>query len=119
MNKLKEKNFNCSRRHNRVRAKITGTNERPRLSVFRSNKHIFLQLIDDISGKTLVSANDFELNIKNKKIGVASAYAVGELAASKAGKLKLTNIVFDRGAYRYHGIVKAVAEGLRKGKLKF
>lgn len=119
MNKLKEKNFNRSRRHKRVRAKITGTSECPRLSVFRSNKHIFLQLIDDLSGKTLVSANDLELHIKNKKTSVANAYAVGELAASKTEKLKLISIVFDRGAYKYHGAVKAVAEGLRKGGLKF
>lgn len=119
MQNIKSKREKRERRHNRVRSKIKGTAAVPRLSVFRSNKHIFLQLIDDISGKTLVFANDLELNIKNKKTSVASAYAVGELAASKAGKLKLINIVFDRGAYKYHGAVKAVAEGLRKGELKF
>ncbi|MFH1462211.1 MAG: 50S ribosomal protein L18 [bacterium] len=106
------------RRHKRVRAKISGTKERPRLSVFRSSKHIYAQLVDDQRGKTLASASDKEIKIK-KGLKVDKAKEVGKLIAEKAKGLKIEKVVFDRGGYQYHGRVKALAEGAREGELKF
>lgn len=106
-------------RHKRVRAKIFGTSGQPRLSVFRSSKHIFLQLIDDKKNKTLVSASDRELKLKNAKNKTALAYKTGELLAKKALEKKIKTAVFDRGGYKYHGRLKAAAEGARKAGLKF
>jgi large subunit ribosomal protein L18 len=112
-----------TRRQRRVRAKIKGTKERPRLTVFRSHRHIYAQLIDDDKAVTLVSFGDREL--KEKEIELAgrkkekSAYAVGLGLAVKAEKRKIKQIVFDRGRYKYHGRVKALAEGARKGGLNF
>ncbi len=118
-----------SRRHKRVRAKIKGTSRIPRLCVFRSNKYIYTQLIDDEKGKTLVAANDMEIKkakTKKKKEDkkaftgkVALAYEVGKLITEKALEKKIKKVVFDRGGYKYHGRVKAVAEGAREGGLKF
>lgn len=105
------------RRKVRVRAKIVGTAECPRLSVFRSLKHISAQLIDDTAGRTLVSVSNQAL--KNKLTGVAAATAVGEAMAVKATELKITQAVFDRNGYRYHGQVKALAEGARARGLLF
>ena len=101
----------------RTRARIRGTSARPRLSVFRSNTHVYAQIIDDEAHVTLASANSLEL----KKKGVLSkqAHEVGALIAKRAIEKKIETAVFDRGAYRYHGIVKAVAEAARKGGLKF
>jgi len=124
------------RRHKRVRAKIYGTSKVPRLCVFRSNKHIYAQLVDDENGKTIATANDQKLKLKSKKEKSASvkataskekkiarkvaiAYEVGKLIAEKALKNKIEKVIFDRGGYKYHGRVKAVAEGARKGGLKF
>jgi large subunit ribosomal protein L18 len=115
------------RRHKRVRAKISGTAKVPRLCVFRSAKHIYAQLIDDEKGKILVSASDLELKKtrKTKKMKdekttkVAAAYEVGKLVAEKAKAKKIEKVVFDRGGYKYHGRVKALAEGAREGGLKF
>lgn len=105
-----------NRRRDRVRAKIFGTKTKPRLSVFRSNKHVFAQLIDDDKKKTLASASD----LKIKKVKKAeAARRVGNLIAEKAKELKIEKIVFDRGSYKYHGRIKAVAEGAREGGLKF
>jgi len=102
------------RRHRRVRAKIFGKKEKPRLCVFRSQKHIYAQLIDDEKGKTIVSTSDLEMKkIKDK------AKEVGKLIAKKAKDLKIEKVVFDRGGYKYHGRVKALAEGARAGGLKF
>lgn len=121
--KIKEKIQKRKRRKRRVRSKIKGTKERPRLCVFRSNKHIYCQLIDDIEHKTLLSASDLELkNPKidkkfTKKIGIA--FEVGKLIAKKALEKGIKKVVFDRGCYKYHGRVKAVAEGAREGGLKF
>lgn len=104
-------------RHRRVRAKIIGTENRPRMSVFRSNRHLVVQLIDDISGKTLAYADDRET--ASGVTRPARANALGEHIAKKAGELAISHIVFDRGGYAYHGVVKAVAEGARKGGLIF
>jgi large subunit ribosomal protein L18 len=106
-----------SRRAVRVRARITGTAARPRLSVFRSLKHVSAQLIDDVAGRTLAAASDRELGqAKGKPVELAKA--VGELLAEKAKKAGVTAAVFDRGSYRYHGRVAAIAAGARAQGLK-
>ena len=107
-----------ARRKKRVRAKIYGTKKNPRLNVFRSLKHIYAQLIDDDQGLTIAAAKDLEVKgAKGKKTDLA--FAVGQLIAAKAVKLGISEVVFDRSSFQYHGRVKAVAEGARKGGLKF
>jgi large subunit ribosomal protein L18 len=106
------------RRRRRVRAKITGTAERPRLSVFRSNKGVFAQLIDDRNAKTIAAVSWIEPDLR--KLGsMEQAKRVGELLAERAKAAGVESCVFDRGGYRYHGRVKALAEGAREGGLKF
>ncbi len=105
------------RRHRRVRATVKGLGDRPRLSVFRSVKHISAQIIDDRSGKTLVAATEFEAKAKGTK--TERAMAVGKLIASKAKTAKLSKVVFDRGGYRYHGRIKALADAARAEGLLF
>ena len=113
------------RRKMRVRGKISGTPERPRLSVFRSSKHISAQLIDDLAGKTIVSSDDAKLKAADiKKVDgadakVAKAYVVGAILAEKAKKAGIVKVVFDRSGYTYHGRVKALADGARAGGLEF
>ena len=105
-------------RHVRVRGKISGTAERPRFNVFRSNANIYAQIIDDITGTTLASASSVEKDFGyggNKE----AAFKVGELIAERAAAKGITEVVFDRGGYIYHGRVKELAEGARKGGLKF
>jgi large subunit ribosomal protein L18 len=104
-------------RHKRITAKTIGTKEIPRLCVFRSNKHIYAQLIDDEKGKVLMSAKDKDLTKKIKKTEIASE--VGKLIAKKALEKKIEKIVFDRAGYKYHGRVKSLADGARQGGLKF
>lgn len=106
------------RRHKRVRAKVKGTVTLPRLCVTRTNVHIYAQLIDDEKGHTLLTARDLEIKIKGAK-KVDLAREVGKLIAKKAIEKKITKVVFDRGGYKYHGRVKALAEGAREGGLKF
>ena len=117
MDKNKEKNQKQARRHARVRAKINGTASRPRLSIFRSNRGMFLQLIDDVAGKTIASASSIEVKAKGKKVEISKE--LGKMIAEKATAKKITAVVFDRGAYKYHGRVQAVAEGARAGGLEF
>ena len=107
-------------RHKRVRAKIFGTRQKPRLSVYRSNKHLFLQLIDDESGKTILSVSDRELKSKKKDVKKSDrAYEAGKLLADRAKAKKIEKAVFDRGGYKYHGRVRRVAEGARESGLNF
>jgi len=106
------------RRHDRIRSKINGTAECPRLSVFRSNTQIFAQIIDDVKGVTLASSSSVELKIKNGG-NAEGAKAVGQDIAAKAKKLKIKNVVFDRGGYLYHGRVQALAEAARENGLEF
>lgn len=108
---------NREQRIRRNRAQISGTQKKPRLAVHRSNKHLNLQLIDDKSGKTMVSASTKELKME-KKTKTEEALAVGELLAKKAKDAKIVSAVFDRRFYKYHGRVKAVADGARQGGLK-
>lgn len=107
-----------ARRVARVRAKVSGTSERPRFSVQRSLRHISVQIIDDTTGKTLVAASDRGVDAKGKKPSEI-AHDVGKAAAEKAKEQKITRVVFDRRDKRYHGRVKAVAEGAREGGLEF
>ena len=107
------------RRHERVRAKISGTAERPRLCVFRSNKNIAVQVIDDVAGKTLVAASTLDKEIKTKASNIEAAKEVGELIAKRAVKAGIKNVVFDRGGYIYHGKIKALAEAAREAGLEF
>ncbi|MCD6148819.1 50S ribosomal protein L18 [bacterium] len=114
----KEKRY---RRHKRIRAKINGTSDIPRLCVFRSNNHIYAQLIDDQKGVVISAASDKEIKKDkgSKKGKTELAFETGKLIAQKAKKRKIERIVFDRAGYKYHGRVKALAEGARKGGLRF
>lgn len=111
------------RRHLRVRAKISGTPERPRLNVFRSSAHIYAQVIDDSTWTTLVAASDLEADFAERladgKTKTDRAKAVGQLIGERAKELGITTVVFDRGGYKYHGRVKAVADGAREAGLDF
>lgn len=107
------------KRHKRVRGKISGTAECPRLNVFRSLNHIYAQLIDDVSGKTLASASTVEKDFKDYGGNKVAAREVGKLIATRAAENNITKVVFDRGGYVYHGRVQELAEGAREGGLKF
>lgn len=111
-------NVSRLRRHDRVRAKVCGTATCPRLNVFRSNSHIFAQLIDDENGTTLASSSSVELKLKNGG-NAEGAKLVGADIAKKAKAKKITNVVFDRGGYQYHGRVEALADGAREAGLEF
>ncbi len=106
------------RRRRRVRAKIRGSAERPRLSVYRSNRGVFAQLIDDDAGRTIAAVNWTEGDLRGMS-PMDQAKKAGELIAKRATDAKVETVVFDRGGYRYHGRVKALAEGAREGGLKF
>ncbi len=107
------------RRHRRVRSKITGTTDRPRLNVFRSINQIYAQLIDDGQGHSIVSASSLDADLKADVSRVEKARLVGELLGERAKKSGVNQVVFDRGGYRYHGRVKALAEAARKAGLEF
>lgn len=106
-------------RHKRVRGKISGTSECPRLNVFRSTNNIYAQLIDDVKGVTLASASTLDKEIEGKGGNKEAAKKVGELIAKRAADKGISQVVFDRGGYIYHGRVKELAEGARQGGLKF
>ena len=118
---IKRPNTNAQRlkRHKRVRAKISGTPEMPRLNVFRSEANIYAQVIDDVNGVTLASASSLDKAIEGYGGNVAAATAVGKLVAERCKAKGIDTVVFDRGGYLYHGRVKALAEGAREGGLKF
>ena len=105
-----------AKRHNRLRHKISGTASRPRLAVYKSNTSVYAQLIDDVAGKTIASADSRK---EAKGTGVEKAKAVGTAIAKKAADAKVTEVVFDRGGFKYQGIVAAVADAAREGGLKF
>ena len=110
---------NRLKRRARVRGKISGTAQRPRLAVFRSANHIYAQIIDDVNGVTLASASSLDKAIEGYGGNVTAASAVGKLIAERALAKGIENVVFDRGGYLYHGRVQALAEGAREGGLKF
>ena len=120
MSRLDKMKARRIRRKMRVRRKIEGNNERPRLTVFKSNKNIFAQLIDDLSKKTLASASTLDKDLNSKSIcNITSAKKVGELLAKRAKEKQITEVIFDRNGYLYHGKIKALAEGCRENGLKF
>ena len=106
------------RHHFRVRKKVRGTAERPRLSVFRSNKHVYAQLIDDVAGRTLASASTSEKGLGGTGATVDAAKAVGQRLGERAKAASVESVVFDRGGFKYHGRVAAVADGARDAGLK-
>ena len=118
---VKNVNKNAMRlhRHIRVRGKISGTPERPRLNVFRSNANIYAQIIDDVNGVTLVSANTLEKGFEGTTGNVEAAKKIGTVLAERAKAKGIEEVVFDRGGYIFHGRVAALAEGAREGGLKF
>ena len=107
------------RRHVRVRRKISGTAERPRLCVYRSNKNLFVQVIDDVNGVTLVQASTLDKEVKTKHANKEAAKEVGALVAKRAIEKNITSVVYDRGGYVYHGVVKELAEAAREAGLVF
>ena len=126
---IRHKTENRARRKGRVRSKIRGTKERPRISVFRSNSYIYAQLVDDETGSTITEANDREVDMKKVSkddlkgdtgtVNLLRAFKTGEMLAKKAQDKKVTTVVFDKSHYKFHGRVKALAEGARAGGLKF
>ena len=119
MIKRPDTNAQRRKRHRRVRARLSGTPERPRLNVFRSEANIYAQIIDDSKGMTLVSASSLDKDVTGYGGNAAAAEAVGRLVAERALAKGIETVVFDRGGYLYHGRVKALAEGAREGGLKF
>ena len=123
MNKNVAKTVRRSRRRVGIRKRIEGTQERPRLSIFKSLNHVYAQVIDDLAGKTIAAASTRDegvsLKDKNKTGNMDAAGAVGTLIAERAKKAGVSNVVFDRGGFKFHGRVKALADGARKGGLKF
>ena len=119
MVKKTDRKMERQRRHMRVRRKISGTAERPRLCVYRSNSNIYAQIIDDVAGNTLVSASTLDKEVKTKHANKEAAKEVGALIAKRATDKKIVDVVFDRGGYIYHGVVKELAESAREGGLKF
>ena len=107
------------RRHTRVRKRVHGTGQRPRLAVFRSNKYIYVQVIDDVEGRTLASASSQESDLRSDTLNMKTAAKVGEVIASRAKDAGVTSVVFDRGGYKFHGKVKALADAAREAGLEF
>ena len=108
-----------NRRHARVRTKVSWTAERPRLCVYRSNTNLYAQIIDDVAGNTLVQASTLDKEIKIKHANKEAAKELGTLIAKRAADKKIKTVVFDRGGYIYHGVVKELAEAAREGGLEF
>ena len=119
MVKKTDRKMERTRRHIRVRRKISGTSERPRLCVYRSNANIYAQIIDDVAGNTLVQASTLDKEIKIKHANKEAAKELGTLIAKRAADKKIKTVVFDRGGYIYHGVVKELAEAAREGGLEF
>jgi len=118
----RKRSIQRQRRHRRLRKQVVGTPERPRLNVFRSLRHIYAQIIDDERGHTLAAASTVEPEVRDQIAGMdktAQAGAVGQVLAQRAREAGITKVVFDRGGYRYHGRVKALAEAAREGGLAF
>ena len=111
--------FERNRRHLRVRRKISGTPECPRLCMYRSNTNIYAQIIDDVNGITLASASTMDKEVKTKHANKEAAKEVGALIAKRAKEKKIVDVVFDRSGYMYHGVVKELAESARQGGLNF
>lgn len=118
MNRLETKKKQRAKRKLRIRKKISGSAAIPRMSVFRSNKYVYVQVIDDVAGKTLASVSNAQKENKALKSTVADAEKIGELIGAKLKEKKVSKVVFDRNGYLYHGVVKAVADGARKAGIQ-
>lgn len=114
-----DRKFERNRRHARVRTKISGTAERPRLCMYRSNTGIYAQIIDDVKGNTLVSASTLDKEVKTKHANKEAAKEVGALIAKRALEKNIKTVVFDRGGYIYHGVIKELADAAREAGLEF
>src|SRR5574344_601656 len=119
MNRIVDKNRKLAKRKAHIRKRISGTPERPRMTVFRSNLHMYVQVIDDVAGKTLVSASTVEADLKGLKNTVADATKLGEVVGKRLLEKNIDAVVFDRNGYIYYGIVKAIADGARAAGVKF
>lgn len=119
MSRIDDKNRKHAKRKLHIRKSITGTTERPRMTVFRSNLHMYVQVIDDSMGCTLVSASTVEGDLKGVRNNVENAAKLGEIVGKRCLENKVETVVFDRNGYLYHGIVKAIADGARKAGVKF
>ncbi len=119
MVKKTDRKMERTRRHIRVRRKVSGTAQRPRLCVYRSNTNLYVQIIDDVAAKTIVAASTLDKEIKTKYANKEAAKELGTLIAKKALNQKIETVVFDRGGYIYHGVIKELAEAAREGGLKF
>ena len=119
MNRMIDKTRRQLKRKAHIRKKISGTPERPRMTVFRSNLHMYVQVIDDTCGKTLVSASTVEADLRNLKNNCEDALKLGEVVGKRILDANIESVVFDRNGYLYHGIVKSIADGARKAGVKF
>jgi len=119
MNKIVEKNRKLAKRKAHIRKRVSGTPERPRMTVFRSNLHMYVQVIDDTVGRTLASASTCEAELKGLKNCVADATKLGEAIGKRLLDRNIKTVVFDRNGYIYHGIVKAIADGARSAGVEF
>ena len=108
-----------ARRHRRVRKRVRGTESRPRLSVFRSNRYIYAQIIDDIAGRTVAAASSQEAELRGSSLNKETAAKVGELVGVRAKDAGVEAVIFDRGGYKYHGRIKALADAARQSGLEF
>ena len=118
MDQIESKKRKRIRRKRHIRKKIHGCADKPRMTVFKSNRHVYVQIIDDESGRTLVSASNLEKENRNLKTTVEDAAKIGEIIGERMKGKKIKTVVFDRNGYKYHGIVKAVADGARKAGIK-
>jgi large subunit ribosomal protein L18 len=108
-----------NRRHARLRRHLRGTADRPRLAIYRSNKYIYAQVIDDLEGRTVAAASSQESDLRGERLNVSTAAKVGTLVADRAKEAGVTTVVFDRGGYKYHGRLKALADAAREAGLEF
>ena len=119
MRKIKDKIRRRLRRKMRIRKRVRGTAEKPRMSIFKSNRYVYIQVIDDNKGFTIASASNKEKELNSIKSTVKEIHQLGEAIGKRLKEKKITNVVFDRNGYRYHGVVKAVADGARKSGIIF
>lgn len=119
MNRIAEKNKKFERRKRHIRKQISGTAERPRMTVFRSNLHMYVQVIDDTTGRTLVSASTVEKDLRTIRNSVSGGEKLGEVVGQRCLGSGISSVVFDRNGYLYHGIVKSIADGARKAGVRF
>jgi large subunit ribosomal protein L18 len=118
MNRVLDKQRRRLRRKYRIRKRLYGTKERPRMTVFKSNRHVYVQVIDDMNGTTIASAGDVEKELKQLKPNVTNGEKLGEVVGKRLLDKSIKTVVFDRNGYRYHGIVKAIADGVRKAGIE-